>query len=191
MLQYDSDAMVLPCKENSKRNPYTNNYVFSKYVAEMLSEKFREEFSIIDIRVSNVFGPFYLSRPDLIPSLIEKIIKKEELSVWNKSPRRDFIYVDDVVDAVMKLIETDFSGPVNLGSGVANSVEDICNILQEIASSGHIKDLKHEATGHQEYYHDISLLRKLINWSPSYSLKDGIHKTYSEMLYFDKELGLY
>jgi nucleoside-diphosphate-sugar epimerase len=190
MLQYHNQKLVLPCKESNPRNPYSNNYVFSKYVAEMLSEQYRDLFSIIDLRISNVYGPFYYSRPDLIPSLIEKAIKGKKLSVWTKKSRRDFIYVKDAVDAVIKLLECDYSGPLNLGTGVSHSVKEICDVIEELTKNI-ILDEDIEVSGHMEYYHDISLLQSLINWRPYTPMYDGIKKTYIEMKYFHENLNLY
>lgn len=190
MLQYDNQKLVLPCKESNPRNPYSNNYVFSKYVAEMLSEQYRDLFSIIDLRISNVYGPFYCSRPDLIPSLIEKAIKGKKLSVWTKKSRRDFIYVKDAVDAVIKLLECEYSGPLNLGTGMSHSVKEICDVIEELTQNI-ILDEDIEVSGHMEYYHDISLLQSLINWRPYTPLNEGIKKTYIDMKYFHENLNLY
>lgn len=190
MLQYDHDNILLPCKESNPRNPYANNYIFSKYVAEMISQQYKNYFSIIDIRISNVYGPFYMSRPDLIPSLIEKIIKNKELSVWSKRPKRDFVYVDDAIEAVMKLLDTDFSGPINLGTGRSTSVERICSIFESLSSKT-IKDEDIPVGGHYDYFHDISLLKSLTNWRPRTSIEDGIEKTFKDMMSFNNELNLY
>lgn len=190
MLQYDHENISLPCKESNPRNPYVNNYIFSKYVAEMISQQYKNYFSIIDIRISNVYGPFYMPRPDLIPSLIEKIIKNKELSVWSKRPKRDFIYVNDAIEAVIKLLETDFSGPLNLGTGRSISVQRICSIVESLSSKT-IEDKDIPVGGHYDYFHDISLLKSLTNWKPRTSIEDGIEKTFKDMIFFNKELNLY
>ena len=90
----------------------------SKYISELITEQHRKNFQIIDIRMSNVYGPTKLRRPDIVPTLMWKIKDNEELSVWNKMPKRDFIFVDDAIDAVLKLLDTDYSGPLNLGTGI-------------------------------------------------------------------------
>ena len=185
MLQYDLNEVKLPCSESYPRNPNINNYVFSKYVAEMISEQYRSEFSIIDVRISNVYGPFYSSRPDLIPSLIEKILSNKELSVWSKKPKRDFIYVEDAINAIIKLLDVNFSGAINVGSGRPHSVYDVCSILEKYTGK-EILDQNIPVSGHYEYYHDLSLLNSLIKWEPSTTLDIGIKKTYNEMLKFSK-----
>ena len=181
MLQYDSNKLKLPCNESQPRNPTINNYVLSKYCSELVTQQHRNQFSIIDIRISNVYGPTHLRRPDIIPSLIWKIKDEERLSVWNKKPKRDFIYVDDAIEAVLKLMKTNFSGPVNLGTGISTSVQEICDILENL-SGEKISDEKIEVSGHMEFYQDISLLKSLIDWSPKYTINQGLKKTFNEMM---------
>ena len=182
MLQYNTKSMKLPCKENEERNPLVNNYVFSKYVAELLTEQYRDLFSIIDIRLSNVYGPTILRRPDLIPTLMWKILDKEKnIEVWTKLPKRDFVFIQDVIDSIMLLLKSDYSGPLNIGSGTMNSVGDICDILSELSDIT-ITDLEKPVSGHMEYVHDLTLVQDIINWKPKYSLKDGLSQTFNQMI---------
>ena len=183
MLQYDSKKLVLPCDEKNPINPYINNYVMSKVVSEMVTEQYRKYFPIIDIRISNVYGPTRLKRPDLVPSLIWKALSEDQktrLTVWNKKPRRDFIFVKDAIDAVLALLETDYSGAVNLGSGISHSVGDVCSVIEKL-SNKRFDDEALPVSGHMEYVHDISLLKSLINWQPNVSLNEGLAMTFREM----------
>ena len=91
MLQYDSSKMKIPCNESQPRNPYVNNYVMSKFVSELITEQYRDTFPIIDVRISNVYGPTSLYRPDIVPSLIWKLLETGEASVWNMSPKRLYL----------------------------------------------------------------------------------------------------
>ena len=186
MLQYDTAKMNLPCDESQPRNPIVNNYVMSKYMSELITQQHRNEFDIIDIRISNVYGPTKLLRPDIVPSTIWSLIHNKSASVWTKKPRRDFIYVEDVIDAVLKLLDSDFSGPVNLGTGIASSVGELCNHLEEL-SGIKIPDQDIKVSGHMEFYQDISLIKSIIDWEPKYSLKDGLTKTYKKMEEYYKE----
>lgn len=183
MLQYDSLKMSIPCGEDQPRNPYVNNYVMSKYVSELITGQYRDLFSIIDIRISNVYGPTSLYRPDIVPSLIWSLLENGEASVWNKSPKRDFIFVEDAVDAVLKLLGTSYSGPVNLGSGVSSSVEELCSCLETISGIS-ISNEDIPVAGHMEFCQDISLIKSLIDWAPKFDLQTGLEKTFSEMKFF-------
>jgi len=180
MLQYDSNKMVLPCDEEQPRNPYVNNYVLSKYVSELITEQHRDIFSIIDVRISNVYGPTRLVRPDIVPSLIWSVLTDDVCSVWTKKPKRDFIHVEDAIEAVFLLLETDFSGPVNLGTGCARSVGELCDILESL-SGIEISDKELKVGGHMDFCQDISLLNKLTGWKPRYTLEEGVAHTYTAM----------
>ena len=180
MLQYDSLKMNIPCDESQDRNPYVNNYVMSKFVSELITEQYRDTFPIIDVRISNVYGPTSLYRPDIVPSLIWQLLETGEASVWNMSPKRDFIFVEDAVVAVLKLINSSYSGPVNLGSGVSSSVRELCACLERLSGT-HITDQGVAVSGHMEFCQDLSLIKKIIDWEPQFSLRRGLEVTYREM----------
>lgn len=186
MLQYDSSKMTIPCGEDQPRNPYVNNYVMSKYVSELVTEQYRDIFSIIDVRISNVYGPTPLYRPDIVPSLIWSLIEDGEASVWNKSPKRDFIFVQDAVDSVLKLLESSYSGSVNLGSGVSSSVEELCSHLEKLSGIT-IGNQDIPVAGHMEFCQDISLIKSIIDWEPRFDLQTGLAITYKEMKSFYKK----
>ena len=189
MLQYDSSQMMIPCNEAQPRNPSVNNYVMSKYISELITEQYRDSFPIIDVRISNVYGSTELYRPDIVPSLIWSILETGEASVWNKSPKRDFIFVEDAIDAVLKLIETDYSGPVNLGSGISSSVFELCTHLENLAGIS-INDEAIPVSGHMEFCQDISLIQSITDWEPLFSLGSGLEKTFEEMrIFYEKRIN--
>lgn len=186
MLQYDSLKMKTPCDEKQPRNPSVSNYVMSKYVAELITSQYRDSFPIIDVRISNVFGPTELYRPDLVPSLIWSILETGKASVWNKSPKRDFIFVEDAVAAVLKLIETNYSGPINLGSGTSSSVFELCENLERLAGIS-ISNEAIPVSGHMNFCQDISLIKSITDWEPKFNLGSGLKKTFNEMqLFYEK-----
>ena len=182
MLQYDSSKMTIPCNESQPRNPYVNNYVMSKFISELITEQYRDTFPIIDVRISNVYGPTALYRPDIVPSLIWQLLENGKASVWNKLPKRDFIFVDDAVNAVLKLIESPYSGAVNLGSGVSSSIHELCVILEGLAGVS-VGDQNIPVSGHMDFCQDISLIKSIIDWEPQFELAKGLEKTYREMQY--------
>jgi nucleoside-diphosphate-sugar epimerase len=185
MLQYDTQKLALPCNERSPIYPYYNKYVFSKYLAEHVSEYYRKYFQIIDIRLSNVYGPTILRRPDIVPSLIWSLLENDTTYVRTKIPIRDFVFVGDVIESVNSLLLTTFSGPINIGSGVGSSINYLCNILEDL-SDKKIIDLKEAHTGHLEYYHDLSLLNNFINYIPK-TLESGLQITYNRMKKYNLE----
>lgn len=181
MLQYkiiNDDELV---DENTPRDFKKNNYIFSKYLAEMTSEYFRSSFDIIDLRMSNVYGETRLRRPDLIPSLCWSILEQKDVSVWSKKPVRDFIYVGDIVKICSSLINSNFSGAINIGTGNSQSVGYICNILENLTGCK-ILDKNIPVSGHMNFNQDIYKLRNLLGTDFEFtSIEDGVSLTFKRM----------
>ena len=119
-------------------------------------------------------------RPDLVPTLVQKILSPHEASVWSKKPARDFIYLEDAADAVMKLLDTNYTGPVNLGTGVSTSIGQIAEILKR-CSGKDAKDMDLEVSGPMNFRCDMSLLNRLTGWTPQHTIEEGIEKTFYRM----------
>ena len=84
------------------------------------------------------------------------------------------------IDAVLKLIETEYSGPINVGSGVSSSVHDLCAHLEKLSGIP-IADQGIPVSGHMEFCQDISLIRSIIDWEPQFDLSRGLERTFYEM----------
>lgn len=179
-LLYDKVLMKQPVKETEPINPYINEYVFSKYLSEEVVSFYRESVPSIIIRCSNIYGPTKLIRPDLIPTLVHNLLGSNDVSVWSKKPIRDFIYLEDAADVLVKLLQTSYTGIVNLATGTSTSVGNICQILEDL-SGKKIDDKDIEVTGPMEFYCDTTLLNTLTNWKPTFTIEQGLTKTFSRM----------
>ena len=184
-LLYDQSKIKIPCKENSPLNQYKNNYIFSKYFAEQISKYYSYRVPLINVRLSNIYGPSILKRPDIIISIFNEILRKKEFVVKSFKPERDFIHIDDVSIAIIKLLRSKFTGTVNLGSGKRYSIKTICHIIEKITHRK-IKSKNIKVDGPYIYQHDISLLKKIIKWSPKISLEKGLKLTWEQMLIWKK-----
>lgn len=181
ILLYDVNKMKIPVDESQLINPYINDYVFSKYLSEEVVKFYKDKVPIIIIRFSNIYGPSKLIRPDLVPTLIQNLLSpKDDVSVWSKKPVRDFLYLSDAAEAIIKLMETDYTGAVNLGTGSSVSIGKIAEILENI-SGKKIIDLNKEVPGPMNFQCDISLVNKLTGWHPKYSIEEGLSLTYERM----------
>ncbi len=180
ILLYGNHVYDRPVNELDAVYPYTNDYVFSKYLAEQLVEFYKEKVPILNIRISNIYGATSLKRPDLVPTLILDALTKENPSVWNKTPIRDFIFADDASSAIIELLKTDFTGIINLGTGTSHSVGELTNIIEEL-SGKKIDDLGKKVTGVMKFCTNISLLQKITSWEPKYTLREGLTKSYDIM----------
>lgn len=178
-LLYDAKRLTIPVDETQPLGPCINEYVFSKYIAEEVT-KLYPAIPTINVRLSNIYGPTRLIRPDIIPTVIQSVLSPHETTVWSVKPERDFVYGKDVADAAMKLIDTDYVGPVNVGSGIMRPVSDVVQIIERL-SGKKIKVLDVPVTGPMKFQHDISLLQRLIGRRPNYSLEEGLAETYQIM----------
>src|SRR3989344_2441240 len=168
-----------PLDNSQPINPYLNDYVFSKYLSEEVA-KLYPEIPVIVVRMSNIYGPTWLIRPDLVPTLMQSVLSRDGAEVWSVRPERDLIYVKDAADAIVSLLDTDHTGPVNLGTGEANSVSSVVEIIEKL-SGKKIKVLDVPVSGPMKFIADISLLKKLTGWKPKYSLEEGLTDTYNIM----------
>lgn len=179
-LMYREQGLTLPVDESQPIDPYRNNYLFSKFVAEETTKLFRDAVPIINIRISNIYGPSKLIRPDLVPTMIQSVFSPLETTVWSKKPQRDFLYTPDAADAIVKLLDTDYTGTVNLGSGTMTSVGRVAEIVEQVSGKT-ITDLDKPVSGPMQFRFDISLITRLTGWTPVHTLEEGIRKTYDRM----------
>lgn len=186
ILLYDVNKMKLPVNEAQPVNPYINDYVFSKYLSEELIKFYAPKIPSIIVRFSNIYGPTKLIRPDLVPTLIQKALSPGEVTVWNTKPVRDFLYTPDAGEAIVKLLSTDYTGPVNLGTGQSFSVGRIAEIIERLSGKT-IRDLGKPVSGPMQFTCDISLIKKLTGWEPKHTIEEGIRKTYETMKQYADE----
>ncbi len=179
-LMYRETGLTLPVDEHQPIDPHRNNYLFSKFVAEETTKLFRDTVPIINIRISNIYGPSKLIRPDLVPTMLQSALSPLKTTVWSKKPERDFLYTPDAADAIVKLLDTDHTGTVNLGSGTMNSVGRVAEIVEEVSGKT-ITDLNKPVSGPMKFRFDTSLVNRLTGWTPAHTLEEGIRKTYERM----------
>ena len=133
ILLYDQKKLKLPVNEKQEIDPYINKYVFSKYLSEQIVQYFSNSVPSIIVRLSNIYGYTRLRRPDLVPTIMQDVFTKEHVKIWNDEPKRDFIFTEDAADAVLKLVDSNFQGTVNLGSGEMSSIKDMCKIISDLS----------------------------------------------------------
>ncbi|MEO8577428.1 MAG: NAD(P)-dependent oxidoreductase [Gemmatimonadales bacterium] len=186
ILLYDRERLTMPVTEHAPIDPYRTRYVMSKHIAEELCRFYSAWVPIINVRLSNIYGPTRLERYDLIHVLIRQLLQNKEGTVWTTKPRRDFIYVEDAAHAIVKLLDTDYTGTLNLGTGNMTSVADIVDQLR-VLSGCPINDQGREVNGPMEFRCDMTTLTSLIDWKPQYSTEQGVKRTYELMSQWAKE----
>ncbi|MDB3888623.1 NAD(P)-dependent oxidoreductase [Candidatus Pelagibacter sp.] len=180
ILLYKNNKPSQKVSEKNKTNPYENNYIFSKHLLEEVVNFYQDKIPSIIVRLSNIYGYSKLKRPDLVPTLMQKVFTKRKISVWSDKPVRDFIFAEDAADAVVKLLNSKFTGVINVGSGRSNSVKKLTSIISKY-SKKKIETLNKKVTGPYKFLTNINLLKKITKWKPKYSLEKGLLKTYNIM----------
>lgn len=187
---YDFRGAKIPHEENQIGLPFTH-YGWSKLVGERVYAACKDQdpsFSYCVARIFNVYGPkeSYLS-PHVIPEFIQKAFRckasRTDFEILgNGHQTRGFTYVNDIVEGLIMLAESDFQGEVvNLGSPQETRVLDLANmILKHIGvdsrgiefrfAPAHPLDVQRRAAS-------IEKAKRLLDWYPKTSLHEGLTKT--------------
>ena len=180
ILLYDQNKLVIPVDEKQEINPYANKYIFSKYLSEQIVKFYQSTVPSIIVRLSNIYGYTELRRPDLIPTIMQDVFEKEKVEIWSNKPKRDFIFTEDAADAVLKILNTDFTGIINLGSGKMSSLKLISEIIENL-SGKKIISKNQPVSGPMEFNTDIKKISEIIDWEPKFDIQKGLEKTFNIM----------
>ena len=197
---YSSSACMYPehnqldpsnpnCEESSAypANP-DSEYGWEKLFSERMFLAFHRNYNL-DIRIArfhNIFGPYgtYKDGKEKAPAAICRKVAEcldgGEIEVWGDGEQtRSFLYIDECIEGVLKLMESDFIGPVNIGSDEMVTINDMVNSVIDI--SGKTVHVKHVdgPTGVRGRNSDNTLIKEKLNWSPKQPLYDGLIKTFN------------
>jgi UDP-glucose 4-epimerase len=172
----------LPIEESHPTDPIVS-YGIIKLAIEKYALMYQSIFGLrtIILRVSNPYGPLQkISRSQgAIRIFIDKVLKNENVEIWGDgTTTRDYIYIDDLVDAIHKTIS--YSGKIsvfNIGTGVGSSLNRILDliglelneIIQPIYKAPRQMDVKSNIL-------NIELAKSELQWAPSTNLSEGIKK---------------
>ncbi|CDN57306.1 Putative nucleotide sugar dehydratase (plasmid) [Neorhizobium galegae bv. officinalis bv. officinalis str. HAMBI 1141] len=174
----------LPIQESDPVNP-NNPYAVSKRLAEQLCEfaAAHEHVPVTALRIFNVYGAG--QRPEfLIPTLISQVGSRSPINVMDLTPRRDFVYVDDVVAAFIGALRApDGYNCLNIGSGISLSVQDIIDVIQEVCGTSLPVGSSCVARRNEilDVRADIGRAEKLIAWRPKWNFSAGIRAMITEL----------
>jgi GDP-4-dehydro-6-deoxy-D-mannose reductase len=175
----------LPISENFKIEP-TNPYAVTKMISEEICKFYHDSFNlnIIILRPFNVYGPNQGSN-FLIPTIANQILNQEKIVVKDLYPKRDYIYIDDLIDAIiasLQIVTNEFL-VINIGTGKSYSVSDIIQIIQNcLGTNKEIESMMERRKGEiMDTVADISKANYFLKWHPKWTIEDGINKIISEM----------
>lgn len=168
---------ALPIREDSAVAPH-NPYAQSKLLGELICQQFAQSFglSVTILRPFNIYG-IGQSSSFLIPKIIDQALHAERIELDSLTPKRDYIYIDDLVDAIAVSLGKTQSGSIyNLGSGTSISVEDVVRIVQVAAGTDKpvvSKDI-HRENEVMDVVADMSKFSADFSWQPKFGFADGI-----------------
>ena len=103
-----------------------------------------------------------------------------EIEVWGDGKQtRSFLYIDECVEGVLRLMKSDFKEPINIGSDEMVSINDLAQMAIDISGKDlTIKNIPSNALGVRGRNSDNTLIAEKLSWHPVYPLEKGLQKTY-------------
>ena len=157
-------------------------YDEAKRFAEAMTVAYRDhrEVDAAIVRIFNTFGP--RMRPDdgrAIPTFISQALRGEPITVaGDGSQTRSVCYVDDLVDGIVRLLQSDFPGPVNIGNPHEFSVLQLAELIRNLAgSSSSIEFVALPQDDPLVRRPDITVATRELGWTPRVDVEDGLRRT--------------
>jgi GDP-D-mannose 3',5'-epimerase len=197
---YSSSACIYPAyNQQDPNNPNCaessvypaepdSDYGWEKLFSERLFQAFSRNHGM-QVRIArfhNVFGPegtWTGGREKAPAAICRKVAEAEnggQMEVWGDGLQtRSFLYIDECLEAVERFMNSDFEGPVNIGSEEMISLNDLAKMVMEISGkklSIYNKPVSYE--GVRGRRSDNTLIRSKLGWAPSLPLREGMTKTY-------------
>ncbi len=197
---YSSSACIYPqenqldpenpkCSEESAypANP-DSEYGWEKLFSERMYLSFNRNYNL-DVRIArfhNIFGPegAWTGGRDKAPAAVcRKVAEAKdggEIEIWGDGRQtRSFLYIDECLEGMRRLMDSDFIGPVNIGSEEMVTINQLAEMTMEIAEKK--LTLKHipGPLGVRGRNSDNNLIEKKLGWKPHFGLKDGMAITYT------------
>lgn len=182
---------VVPLKEEDAYPAMPEDgYGWEKLFSERMCRHFREDYGLTTrvARFHNVYGPFGTwdgGREKAPAAICRKVIHAKEtgnhtVEVWGDGKQtRSFMYIDDCIDGILKITDSDITEPINLGSDEITTITGLVEMVGQIAGIEVTRD--HDLTapkGVNGRNSDNTLINELLGWAPGIKLRDGMEKTY-------------
>jgi GDP-L-fucose synthase len=190
-----------PIKEDyllsGKLEPTNDAYAIAKITGIKMCQDFNKQYgdNFISLMPTNLYGPndnYDLNNSHVLPAMIRKfheakLDNKESVEIWGTgTPMREFLYVDDLADACVHLMNN-YNSPeiVNIGTGIDITIKELANTVSEVVGyEGNIHFNTDMPDGTPRKLLDVSKLKEL-GWVYETELKEGIEKSYNNYLELD------
>lgn len=187
---YLQEQTIARCLKESDAYPAApqDAYGWEKLLTERVLQYYQIEYSIETCiaRLHNIYGPYgiYEGGREKAPAAICRKVALakggQEIEIWGDGLQtRSFCYIDDCVEGLYRLMKSDYTEPLNVGSDTQVTINELANTIVRI-SGKHGIALKYidGPQGVRGRNSDNSRLREVLNWEPSTSLVDGLLRTY-------------
>ena len=186
-----AEADVIPLKEQDAYPTQPQDaYGWEKLIAERLCIHYQEELGIETriVRLHNIFGPLgsWNGGREKVPAALcrkvatAKLTGDPEVEIWGDGEQtRSFCYIDDCVEGIFRLMQSDYSEPLNLGQDRLVTINQLLDMIADIAEIEVVKKPIPGPQGVRGRNSDNSLLNQTLNWEPQVSLETGLKHTYT------------
>ena len=189
----NGDRFTAPALKESDAYPALaeDGYGWEKLFSERMCRHYMEDFGLY-VRVArfhNVYGPWgtwFGGREKAPAAICRKVIEakfagKHKIQIWgNGHQTRSFMYIDDCVKGVEKIMNSNIIEPINLGSSEAVSINQLVDIVEDIAGIKLERRYDLDAPkGVNGRNSDNTLIQEYLGWEPSIPLRTGLEKTYA------------
>ncbi len=176
------DSTELPCKEEQVPSP-SSSYGISKYIGEQYVEQWGKVYGLdyVILRLSHVYGPRETAgeNSSVVSKILDKIASHETVEICDTDNQElDFIYVEDVAQAIYKSSYSTISKILNISSQAKTSLSELYTKLQEITGYDKVTFVDKKT---KDIYHmllDNTKAKTELDWAPLCSLEEGLKKTY-------------
>ena len=192
--QTEADVAALREEDAYPAKPQ-DAYGWEKLIAERAAEYYAEEFGLETriVRFHNIYGPYgtYDGGREKAPAAIcRKVAMAPDggsIEIWGDGEQtRSFCHVDDCVEGIYRLMQSDHRQPLNLGRDRLISINDLARLIIEVSGKQGIELVHIDGPqGVRGRNSDNSLLRGVLGWEPGISLEEGLVPTY---LWIEKQL---
>jgi nucleoside-diphosphate-sugar epimerase len=157
------------------RDPYAASKIICEELVKIANFIHKTPFTIV--RNSNSYGP-HQSNAYLTPTLIQQALDNGVIEIWDPRVIRDFLYVQDTVEALIGMVETEAAAGeiINLGGGLGVSAGEMADLICKQLGASWV-DVKKPAAVSSKLIADTSKLQALTGWHQRVSLEDGVART--------------
>jgi GDP-D-mannose 3',5'-epimerase len=183
------DATVTPLKESDAIPADPDQfYGWEKLATEKMCEAYQKDYgmNIRMARFHNVYGEVYTAfdkdKGKAPCHIIMKALRypEQDFVLWGDGKQtRSFLYIDDCIEGVLKLMDSNYLKPVNIGSDRLVTIDELAQIIIKI--SGKNITIKYDPSkpqGVRGRNADITLVKREVGWEPKISLEEGLKRTY-------------